>query len=272
MITKVDLDFDSRLTSPVHLKQMHRKMADEIAAWIESQTIFQFKNRFDVEASVAEFYEMFLAAPFRDQFGGSRYNNALWLYLISKALAPRLIIDSGTYTGASAWALASGSPTSGLMSFDIDLSHLKMRVPQCRYSERDWSTEHYAEEDAADGLCYFDDHVDQARRLLEASKFGFRYAVFDDDYPISSFAPMAHAAISLPKVEFALDKTLLDKDEVKWMAGSRQHTWSVDRAYLDRALATIEATDRLPNTSLITGIHQTPYRVIRFRQPPHELG
>jgi hypothetical protein len=263
-ITKIGWDFDSRLCSPAHLRSLHQGIAAPIATWFASQSTFEFEKPLDVEQEVAAFYELFLAAPFRDQSGGSRFNNALWLHLIAKALAPRLIIDSGTHRGTSAWALSSGSPSSRLLSFDIDLSHLRKKMPGCTYLEHDWSEESYSNQDAKSGLCYFDDHIDQARRLIEAHERGFAYAIFDDDYPVSSFAPSAHDSAALPKIEFILDKSLRDNDDITWSTNGKKQSWRIDKSYLERARATIAATERLPNTSLVTGIHQTPYRVVRF--------
>jgi hypothetical protein len=263
-IGTASLDFDARLTSEKHIVMMHGAMANAFAEWIKRQNIIANPRDFDIRTHVAAFYEAYLQAPFRDQHGGSRYNNALWLSLLARAIDPAIIVDSGTYTGASAWALSHGAPQSKIFSFDIDLSHLRRRRPNCIYRERDWSVENWDYDDTKNGLCYFDDHVDQARRLIEAHARGFRYAIFDDDYQIGSFAPMAHDSRALPKIEFILNDSLLDGETVTWIAGRSSHRWKVDRSYLDRARETIYCTERLPNTSLITGIHQTPYRLVRL--------
>ena len=76
---------------------------------------------------------------------------------------------------------------------------------------------------------------------------------------------MAPSAAALPKVEFCLDPQLADRQVLHWIFDGVEHSWTVDRAYLDRAAAQIDRTERLPNTSLITGIHQTPYRVVKLK-------
>ncbi|MGH6923667.1 MAG: hypothetical protein ACRED5_07995 [Propylenella sp.] len=258
------MDFDRRLIGTHQVERLHGALAASFQSWRERQTIFEFRSRFDVEAEIASFYGDYLQGPFRDQRGGSRFDNALWLTLIAKALAPSLIVDSGTFTGGSAWALARGAPGARIFSFDIDLSHLRRRVANAEYVESDWTARNFSRVETSDALCYFDDHVDQARRLIEAHERGFRYAIFDDDYPITSFAHIARDASVLPKVEFVLDDDLRDGDVVEWSAEGAQHRWIVDAAYLARARRTIAATERLPDTSLITGIHQAPYRVVRF--------
>jgi len=254
------LDFESRLESPWALARMFRLLADEVDAWLARQTLFDAEP-FDSERAIADLYGDYVRSPFRGKGGGSRFNNLVWLYSVARAYRPTVMVDSGTYFGASAWALRKASPAP-LYSFDIDLSRLKRRV-DATYVEADWAG--YAfEEDLSRSLCYFDDHVDQAKRLLEARSAHFSLAVFDDDVPLTSCAEMAHGGFALPKVEFVLDDELRKQASVEWSERGRRHCWPVDPEYLDKARAAIAATERLPNTSFVTGIQQTPYRVVRL--------
>jgi len=210
------------------------------------------------------FYETYLESGIRRNPGGSRFNNLLWLHLLARSLRPSTIIDSGTFTGASAWALSSGAPSAAVLSFDLDMSRLVHRRPGVQYLMHDWSTTDWGQHDLPLALCYFDDHVDQAQRLLQAHALGVRYLIFDDDFPCTSFPAMAHGGSALPKVSFALDKSLKDVDELSWRRGNQTWRWKVDHVTLDRVRRLIEAHDRLPDTSMVTGIHQTPYRLIRL--------
>lgn len=244
---------------------MHAAMAREIGEWLASQTLFDVKQAIDLEAEIAAFYDDYLVSPFRLQLGESRYNNCLWLYLLARASAPDLIIDSGTYTGASSWALSRGAPQAKVVSFDIDLSNLRLRLPNVDYVEKDWTSFDLVPHAGRNVLAYFDDHIDQARRLIEARERGIPLAIFDDDFAIGAFPAMAHNGAALPKLEFVLDESLRDGDEIVWRNRGRRTHWRVDRAYLDKARDAIAGTARLPNTSLVTGIHQTPYRVVRLK-------
>lgn len=262
---KLDLkrqDFDDRPLDDFSRGAMLDALADAFLDWRSGSSTAPGGSDFDAHDAVRHFYDRWLEQPFRDQQGGSRFNNLLWLYLVARHFAPDLVVDSGTYQGASAWALALGAPQAKVFSFDIDLSQTRVRVQTVSYVEQDWATFALPTAPGARLLCYFDDHVDQARRLLEAADRNCALAIFDDDYPVTSFYAMAPSPSVLPKIEFVLDERLHDGQILRWRANGREQSWGVDKRYLDAARATILASERLPNTSLITGIHQTPYRLV----------
>lgn len=259
------LDFDARLDRPEQLQRMFAALGAEADAWLARQPLFTVRRELDCAREIESFFAHYLASPYRSRFGGSRFNNLAWLYLVAKAYQPSLVIDSGTYTGASAWALALATPSVPILSFDIDLSQLAHRSDGVTYLETDWSAFDFKNYDLSRSFAYFDDHVDQARRLLECAERSVALAVFDDDFPVTAFAPMAHGGAALPKVEFVLDEELRKVDELSWIERGQRRVWRVPHEQLDRAKAVIARTERLPDTSLITGIHQTPYRLVTFQ-------
>jgi hypothetical protein len=255
-------DFDDRPLDDYTRYRMTGAMARAYETWVASQVIFRPAEVFDAGIVVNAFFASWLDTPFRDEQGGSRFNNLLWLHLIARSMQPDVIVDSGSFRGASAWALSLGSPRAQVFSFDVDLKQLALRVTGVNYIEADWS-HHPA--DALRGarvLAYFDDHVDQVRRLIEAHDRSCQVAIFDDDFPVTSYFGMAPSPNVLPKVEFALDEELTDGQTLRWLADGVEFSFVIDRGYLDRGRSYIAATDRLPNTSSITGIHQTPYRIV----------
>lgn len=244
---------------------MIQALATAFDLWCSETTIWPLTPKCDTESVVARFYEDYLVSPFRDQAGGSRFNNLLWLHLLARASGPSLVIDSGTYRGASAWALSTALTDCPIFSFDIDLSSLAHRVPGVSYIQKDWFLYDFNGRDLSKSLAYFDDHIDQGRRLREAADRGVSRLVFDDDFPVTSFSPMAHAGAALPKIEFILDRELDGVSELTWIDRARDYTFPINHASLDDLRSQIDETNRLPNTSLITGIHQTPYRLVRVR-------
>jgi hypothetical protein len=256
-------DFDARLDQPAQLGRIFSafgKIADE---WLRRQEIFPVKDHFETAEIIGEFYEEFLKQPFREPGGGSRFNNLAWLYTIARAMQPSFVIDSGTFRGASAWALSKAGIR--VYSFDIDLSQLAHRSPAVLYTQSDWTAFDWKDKDLSQALIYFDDHLDQVRRLFEASQHGVPVAIFDDDFPVTSFAPMAHGGQALPKIEFVLDDELRQYREITWLNRGQRYVFPLDHAYLEQARLIIGNTERLPETSQITGIQQTPYRLVRLK-------
>src|SRR5580698_252664 len=204
-IDRIGRDFDARLDQPEQLSRIFRGMGSVANRWLSEQKLFPLRNRFDSTDVLSVFYHEFVTSPFRATFGGSRFNNLAWLHLIAKAMSPSLVIDSGTYMGASAWAFALALPDAEVWSFDVDLSRIAHRAKGVKFVEHDWTGNDWRPADLANALIYFDDHLDQARRLIEASERGIGLAIFDDDYPVTAFAGLAHGGFALPKIEFILD-------------------------------------------------------------------
>jgi hypothetical protein len=274
ILSKMDLelipvaaDLDSLLLPGPRLDRMFSETAAIAVTWLSSQKIFEWKERFDVEQEVRLFFIDYLASPFRNPRGGSRIGNLLWLNLIAKSLVPDLIVDSGTYTGASAWALARGNPRARILSFDLDMSRLKLRASNVEYIEKDWTGMAPSTFHGKVTLGYFDDHVDQCRRIEETFDRGIRTAIFDDDYAISEFAPMAHGGLSLPKVSFLFDQSLSDGEVIRWHEGGKSYRWRACKPELDRIKALIRTYERLPNAALPFGIDQLPYSVAALAEP-----
>lgn len=265
-LNKVAVDFEQAPLNESIPKWLFRDFAACAETWLKNQECFEAVP-FDTEAFVKDFYFSFLKSPFRGQSGGSRFNNSLWLALLARAFGPSLVIDSGTFQGASAWALKFGAPQAEVWSFDIDLSQIKWRTPGVEFREQDWTNFDFAAHPGHRTLVYFDDHLDQARRLLEAHERGVELAIFDDDFPVLPALAMSHGGNAFPKIEFVLSDELRHEKEVSWTSGGRTWRWPVDAAYLDRARDVIAVADRVPNTSSLTGIHQTPYRVVKIRRP-----
>jgi hypothetical protein len=264
-IERIVWDFDARLDKPEQLRRIFCDFTAVAEEWLSRQTIFPVKNSFPIADDLQLLFERYLSSPFRQRHGGTRFNGLAWLFVIAKAMKPEVIIDSGTYKGGSAWVFAQAVPEAKILSFDIDLSNLALRMDGVTYTQSDWTDFDWRNFDIAHGLIYFDDHLDQARRLIEAAKVGLPVAIFDDDFPVTAFADMAHNGIALPKIEFVLDDKLGDWEEVSWIDRSGKHSFPLRREYLDKARSLIEKTERLPNTSYITGIHHLPHRIVKIR-------
>ena len=265
-IEKLDSDFSIRPLDEFSRAVLAKELATAYGAWFSRQEMFDNRAGDVTPDEIQFFFDSWINSPFRKQTGSSRFNNLLWLYLVSKRFAPDIIVDSGTFEGASAWALSLGSPSSKILSFDISLARLVLRIEGVEYFQHDWTKSEIAWPKKSRSLVYFDDHVDQAQRLLEAFDRNFSLAIFDDDYPVTSYYTMAPSDKVLPKIEFVLNEELKDGTVLRWGNEKIKNEWTVNKKYLQDARSCIDKTERLPFTGLITGIHQTPYRLVKLKE------
>lgn len=104
------------------------------------------------------------------------------LYNICKNINPDVIIESGSWKGNSLWLFRHAFPSARLISHDINFSNLLWRDITIQYREYDITKENY-DINKESAFIFFDDHINQQKRLEWAKRNGFKYLVFDDNIP-----------------------------------------------------------------------------------------
>jgi len=199
--------------------------------------------------------------------GGLLLNNTLSLFAATTYFDAPTIIDSGTYTGNSAWALSRACPGAAIQSFDITHVALRHREPSVTYHLGDWSGIVTRPVSVA-AFGFFDDHVDQVRRVEECAARNVRYLVFDDDTPVNA-SHTGHNTASFPKLSFIYSDPLRRASLVEWHRLGRDFTVPIDHERLDRARSLIAHYSRLPDLFPTTGCtHQWPLAVVVLKTPP----
>jgi len=199
--------------------------------------------------------------------GGLLLNNTLSLFAAAAYFDAPTIIDSGTYTGNSAWALSRACPGAAIQSFDITHVALRHREPSVTYHLGDWSGIVTRPVSVA-AFGFFDDHVDQVRRVEECAARNVRYLVFDDDTPVNA-SHTGHNTASFPKLSFIYSDPLRRASLVEWHRLGRDFTVPIDHERLDRARSLIVHYSRLPDLFPTTGCtHQWPLAVVVLKTPP----
>jgi hypothetical protein len=194
--------------------------------------------------------------------GGLLLNNTLSLFAAATYFDAPMIIDSGTYTGNSAWALSRACPGATIQSFDITHVALRHREPGVTYHLGDWSGIVTGPVSGAAAFGFFDDHVDQVRRVEECAARNVRFLVFDDDTPVNA-SHTGHNTASFPKLSFLYSEGLRRASLVEWHRLGRAFSVPIDRERLDRAKALIAHYSRLPDLFPTTGCtHQWPLAVV----------
>lgn len=256
-------DLDRRLVSRPHVDAMLARIAETAEQFLSEEIIFgPCDVDFDVKHAVATFYEDYLALPVHGTAGSSRFLNLLWLALISESMRSRLIVDSGTFSGLSSWALSQGAREATIHSFDINLGQLQQRT-RAHYHESDWTDFDFGTVDGQESLCYFDDHVDQVKRILEAHELGFKYLIFDDDVGVGRIPVAAGSTFPLPKLQFIYDDSLEDGTELEWLCRGKVNRFRIDRQYLEQARDRIASIQKLPDMwETAPVMHQNPYTLV----------
>jgi|GEM_PF-3906334 len=199
--------------------------------------------------------------------GGLLLNNTLSLFAAAAYFDAPTIFDSGTYTGNSAWALSRACPGAAIQSFDITHVALRHREPSVTYHLGDWSGIVTRPVSVAT-FGFFDDHVDQVRRVEECAARNVRYLVFDDDTPVNA-SHTGHNTASFPKLSFIYSDPLRRASLVEWHRLGRDFTVPIDHERLDRARSLIAHYSRLPDLFPTTGCtHQWPLAVVVLKTPP----
>lgn len=116
--------------------------------------------------------------------GGVSDKDHLSFWCLAQILQPHHYVESGVFIGSSLHAFLRGSPASKIVAIDPDLHQL--RIPRDRLTaarlvqEQDFSQIDLAVPADEVGLVYFDDHIDTAERIFQATDKGLRYLLIDD--------------------------------------------------------------------------------------------
>ena len=190
--------------------------------------------------------------------GGGGWSAAMLLWAIARALKPELIVESGVYRGFTTWVLRQACPHARQYACDISFAERRRLEPGVIYHESDWMeltldcTAQNAE------LIYFDDHVDQWRRIREASARGFRYLIFDDSLPSTALHSDGQAAV--PTVDMLFEAYLEDGEEIRWRTECGHFMYRHDARMAEETRKLVASYVRLPDFRFVFGY--TPANMI----------
>ncbi|WP_246154297.1 hypothetical protein [Methylobacterium oryzihabitans] len=173
--------------------------------------------------AVSAFWELIGRAPVAQKRGGNGFNGALQLYVLMRALQPAAVVESGVFRGLTTWITRQACPEAEIRCFDPDLSGLRYRDPGARYAAADWSGADLSRLPAAGTVCFFDDHISQARRVLEARERGFHRLIFDDD--AAAHRLHAHGGPAFPTIAMLRDPAA---EPVRWLRNGREFVYRPD--------------------------------------------
>lgn len=131
-----------------------------------------------------DFVDVFIQSPVTENTGGMQFNHSYFTYFVFKELKPKLAIESGVWKGHSTYIIESASPNSQIISLEPDPSNIIYRSKRAKYfytdfNSIDWQTINGIE----NSICFFDDHQNSLERLKEMKWWGFKKAIFEDNFP-----------------------------------------------------------------------------------------
>ncbi|MGY2046761.1 hypothetical protein [Methylobacterium sp. JK268] len=212
--------------------------------------------------AVETFWDLIAAAPVAQRRGGNGFNGALQLYVLMRALQPRVVIESGVFRGLTTWITRQACPAAEILCFDPDLSGLRYRDPGARYHAGDWSERDLAGLDLAQGVGFFDDHISQARRVLEARARGLTRLIFDDD--AAAHRLHAHGGPAFPTIAMLLDEGA-GPEPVRWRRNGRDFVYHPDGDEARAARAAIRLAHPFDDLHAATGYSPTRITYVALR-------
>ncbi|ACL61966.1 hypothetical protein [Methylobacterium nodulans] len=216
---------------------------------------------------VAAFWDLIGTAPVAQRRGGNGFNGALQLYVLMRALRPRIVIESGVFRGLTTWIARQACPEAEILCFDPDLSGLRYRDPGARYHARDWSACDLAGLDLAQAVGFFDDHISQARRVVEARARGITRLIFDDD--AAAHRLHAHGGPAFPTIAMLMDAAA-GPEPVRWRRNGREFVYRPDDPEARAARAVIAASHAFDDLHAATGY--SPARITYVALAPPGSG
>ena len=242
-------DWDDPQRSHMISEQHQTILFEELASIIHSfskDNFFNFQlNQQETFNIVQEFFKVYANREFVNNSGGSGFHNSLWLFFYIKAFNPGLIIESGVWKGLGTYILEKASLVANIHCFDLSFRHLTYKSKAVSYHEYDWSKFDFGKVGAEKSICFFDCHVNHAKRIIESHEKGFKHLIFDDNPPIHKL--YAFGLPGLPTVDMILNTQLKDGEEIQWKWNNQIKSFTVNKVEIEKAKALIESTATFPD-------------------------
>lgn len=253
-VRKGDVDQDASPDTSHMLTSRYVKHNRDELAEIGGSTLRDFEIDVDgstVTTAIDYLYQIYAERPVRrSSAGGSGFHNLFWLNLVVQSLTPDLIVESGVFKGQSLWMIKSAGPDAEIHAFDVSLDNLLSRFEDVNYHEYDWSRLHLDARNR-ESLAFFDCHVNQARRVMEAHDRGFGLILFDDSPPANKL--YNYGRPGTPTIPMLFDESLTTGSIVKWKWKDRHVSYQVDESEIRDARSLIDSWRVLPDVGSITG-------------------
>lgn len=202
----------------------------------------QFSQISDI---VDEFFDTFLLEHMSLKLpssGSTSIGGLLTIFSLAKIVAPDIVVESGVFVGGSTHALRKAAPNARIYCYDVNFAPRKYVGNSVKYFESDWSED--TELDATGGFAFFDDHINNARRVIEASQRGMKYLLFDDAPYLGELFYYRYPGV--PTIPMIIDATM-PSTSVEWVVGEETLRYNHDAESCAYARELIESAAPVAN-------------------------
>lgn len=138
----------------------------------------------DIKSKLNKFSKLYKNRPIKDNKGGMKAPHMFASWFIIQYMKFSNIIESGVFYGAGTWFFEQANPNAKIFSIDIKLNKRKYISNKVTYYDKDFCTQNWNDLDKENTLCFFDDHINAFNRTKFIYENNFKYAIFEDNYPI----------------------------------------------------------------------------------------
>lgn len=242
--------------------QLHKRKMEELLGCVRQ---FFTAAGLHVTATMADVDDYFEAMSHNRAFaipGTTHGNGTLWLFLLARALQPKVIVESGVYHGSSLFTFRSAVPKSRMFAFDVNFGTLLSRLDGVDYREHDWAIDNIRAESPSD-LCFFDDHINNCMRLRQAYDRGFRHIVVDDAPDVGEIHQFRYPAV--PSIAMIENGGWVEGDTVEWNWNGRRLSYTFRAADTFGAKDLIQSVWRFPSLRRWTGMEDSLHYYVRLK-------
>lgn len=240
------------------IARQNDNVAKAVSAFFKKTNSFQGIDENTISKYVAEFRQHYLASPITMNVYGANFPSGVNLFLMARCFGGKLIVESGVYKGQSSYFLSCACQGIPIHSFDPNLNEVNYWAPGVTFHEHDWMDTDIACDPVGSGFGFFDDHQNQALRIVQAHQRGFRHLLFDDSWPLEAVIGCGHPPI--PSIDMLIGPPLELGRVVKWVESGKLWTYIHDaemQRLCDQARRLIKAAYDVPSLYRETGVGTT---------------
>lgn len=260
-------DIGTAIPEPAFIKYrantaLHMRNMQELLDCVHG---FTTKLGLSRSTSMADLEDYFRAMSHNRAFGvlgTTPGNGTIWLFLLTRMLNPRVIVESGVFHGSSLFTFKNAVPDARIFAFDIDFSRLLARLKDVDYRQRDWGTDDIRAESSSD-LCFFDDHINNCMRIRQSYERGFQHVIVDDSPDLGEIHQFRYPAV--PTMSMIENNKWVEGDTAEWNWNGRRLRYTFRIADTFGVKDLIDGIYRFPSLKRWTGMEDAFHYYVKLK-------